>query len=99
MGDEKIVEQITDAMIGYFDFGEGMQDAEWEAGYHVSQHIGKKLPGSLVIGPEDVAALRRVLQAYKAATDALNILWEGTANASDAHDDRRLAALIGDDNG
>jgi hypothetical protein len=54
-------------------------------------------PGSLIFGPEDIAALRRVLDAYKAAIDALNILWEGTANAADAHDDRRLAALIGDD--
>jgi hypothetical protein len=56
-------------------------------------------PDHRIIGPEDIVALRRVLQAYKAATDALNILWEGTANASDAHDDRRLAALIGDDDG
>jgi predicted amino acid dehydrogenase len=54
-------------------------------------------PGSLIFDDDDIAALRRVLDAYKAAMDALNILWEGTANASDAHDDSRLTALIGDD--
>jgi hypothetical protein len=89
MGDEKIIEQITDAMTGYFDFGDGMQDAEWEASYHVAQHIARKLPGSLVIGPEDIAALRRVVMGVRFQTE-----WLYPEQNSDID---RLAALIGDD--
>jgi hypothetical protein len=35
-----------------------MKDAEWEASYHVAQHIGNRLSGHRIIGPYDIAELR-----------------------------------------
>jgi hypothetical protein len=74
-----------------------------------------------IIGPDDLAALRRIHALVVAAQafietvspwdyiddDAdvmisrhtIDLLWNAEALVSDGHDDRRLAALIGDDNG
>ena len=85
---ERLTEQLADAMDGYFDFGETGRDAEEEAAYLIAEHITKRLPGHRLIGPDDIAALRRVL----AASDIAD-LYPGVER-----DHARLAALIGDDN-
>jgi hypothetical protein len=59
--DERITEQIADALSGYFDFGEGMYDAEVEEAWRIGAHIARKLPGALIFEAEDVAAVWRLI--------------------------------------
>jgi hypothetical protein len=75
----------------------GNTGATWDESLRLARIAIDGLDDHRIIGPDDLNAIRNVLIAHKAAMVALNALWEGTASSADNHDDRRLAALIGDE--
>ena len=69
---EPLVEAITDALTGYFDFGYGEDHAEFEAAWSIGEHIGKHRPDYILVpatAVPDAEVIQSILDLWAFADD------------------------------